>query len=385
MKELTDKLAPQSSIEGLVDATRQIKRAADAKKCWSCFCMHSSLKAIQRAFPEDKRPAKLAVEMSVAQQRLTKVQYECLGCEVCFPAIALNALKVEEDICPEDLPKQRPGWPPLPGSYRVLRYRAPVALTTLMDDALCERIASKAGPEIVMVGTLQTENLGIERVIQNVVANPNIRFLIVCGADSWQKIGHLPGQSLVSLARSGLDSNSRIIGAWGKRPCLRNISSDLVEHFRRTVKVVDLVGNNEIHTIFDTVANCAQKNVGPAEPYVSAQTIAPLRGYLPQRMSPDPAGYFVIYVNRPMKTLSLEHYQNDGILDQIIEGKTAAELLVPAIERELVSRLDHAAYLGRELARAEYALSTGEPYVQDAAPEQNYQPDQSSLLSADRM
>jgi tetrahydromethanopterin S-methyltransferase subunit A len=40
-----------------------------------------------------------------------------------------------------------------------------------------------------------------------------------------------------------------------------------------------------------------------------------------------------------------------------------------AIERNLISRLDHAAYLGRELARAEYALSSGEPYVQDAAPE----------------
>jgi tetrahydromethanopterin S-methyltransferase subunit A len=32
-----------------------------------------------------------------------------------------------------------------------------------------------------------------------------------------------------------------------------------------------------------------------------------------------------------------------------------------------LSRLDHAAYLGRELARAEHSLSTGEPYVQDRA------------------
>ena len=41
-----------------------------------------------------------------------------------------------------------------------------------------------------------------------------------------------------------------------------------------------------------------------------------------------------------------------------------------AIERVLLTRLDHAAYLGRELARAEHALSSGEAYVQDAAPEQ---------------
>jgi tetrahydromethanopterin S-methyltransferase subunit A len=39
------------------------------------------------------------------------------------------------------------------------------------------------------------------------------------------------------------------------------------------------------------------------------------------------------------------------------------------IDRGLISRLDHAAYLGRELARAEESLRSGEPFVQDAAPE----------------
>jgi tetrahydromethanopterin S-methyltransferase subunit A len=35
---------------------------------------------------------------------------------------------------------------------------------------------------VALVGTLQTENLGIERVIGNVLANPHIRLLLVCGA-----------------------------------------------------------------------------------------------------------------------------------------------------------------------------------------------------------
>jgi len=30
-------------------------------------------------------------------------------------------------------------------------------------------------------GTLQTENIGIEKIVCNTVANPNIRYLIVCG------------------------------------------------------------------------------------------------------------------------------------------------------------------------------------------------------------
>ena len=86
-------------------------------------------------------------------------------------------------------------------------------------------------------------------------------------------------------------------------------------------------------------------------------------------MIPDPAGYFVVYVDRQRRLLSLEHYRNDGTLNVIIEGLTPGEVYTPAVEKGLISRLDHAAYLGRELARAEHALRTGGPYKQDGAPE----------------
>ncbi len=77
----------------------------------------------------------------------------------------------------------------------------------------------------------------------------------------------------------------------------------------------------------------------------------------------------MVFPDRQRRLLLLEHYGNDGVLDAVIEGKTAAEIYIPAIERKLVSRLDHAAYLGKELARAEQALLSGMAYVQDAAPE----------------
>jgi tetrahydromethanopterin S-methyltransferase subunit A len=85
-------------------------------------------------------------------------------------------------------------------------------------------------------------------------------------------------------------------------------------------------------------------------------------------MVPDPAGYFVIYVDRARGRLSVEHFSNDGRLTTIIEGRSAPELYTVAIERGLVSRLDHAAYLGCELARAEHALFSREAYVQGKAP-----------------
>ncbi len=76
----------------------------------------------------------------------------------------------------------------------------------------------------------------------------------------------------------------------------------------------------------------------------------------------------MIHLDRARRLLSLEHYRTDGVLDAVIEGEEAAELYVPAIEKGLVSQLDHAAYLGQELARAERALRAGEHFVQDAAP-----------------
>jgi tetrahydromethanopterin S-methyltransferase subunit A len=64
----------------------------------------------------------------------------------------------------------------------------------------------------------------------------------------------------------------------------------------------------------------------------------------------------------------VEHYTNQGVLDCIMEGSSTGLLYTEAIERNLVTRLDHAAYLGRELARAEQSLLQGTPFVQDAAP-----------------
>ena len=50
----------------------------------------------------------------------------------------------------------------------------------------------------------------------------------------------------------------------------------------------------------------------------------------------------------------------------LFAGVDAESVLAEVLGRGLVSRLDHAAYLGRELAKAEAALKSGKGYVQDA-------------------
>ncbi len=363
--------AGNAAVEEVV---AHLREAVAAKKCWPCGCLHGGLSAIERAWPEAERPAPVQAVLAAARARLVKPEYDCLGCELCYPAAAINALAqaglvVAAETCPAAPVEVRDGWPPLPGSYTVLRYQAPVAVCTLTDERLAAALA--AGPEggLAIVGTLQTENLGVERLLRNVLANPNIRFLVLCGADSRQAVGHLPGQSLLSLSRSGLDERGRIVGASGRRPVLRNTSPDAVEHFRRTVEVVDSVGEERPERVRELIRECSERDPGAGPPFAADAVMTPVAGYLPDRMIPDPAGYFVIYVDRARAGLSLEHYRTDGMLDTVIEGRTAPELYMPAVEKGLLSRLDHAAYLGRELARAEQALATGQSFVQDAAPE----------------
>jgi dihydropteroate synthase len=50
---------------------------------------------------------------------------------------------------------------------------------------------------------------------------------------------------------------------------------------------------------------------------------------------------------------------------EVVKGKDATSVYGTLIEMGLVTRLDHAAYLGRELAKAEIALKLGRSYIQD--------------------
>jgi tetrahydromethanopterin S-methyltransferase subunit A len=68
------------------------------------------------------------------------------------------------------------------------------------------------------------------------------------------------------------------------------------------------------------------------------------------------------------RLLVIECYRNDGLLTAVVEAGNAIDGYTSELAAGLVSRLDHAAYLGRELTRAEQALRSGVRYRQDAAP-----------------
>lgn len=363
--------AEQTVKRSLAVIHAQLAEAVAARKCHTCGCLHSTVEALAATEPGR---GELAESLATARAVFAQKKYDCLGCAVCFPAIAANAFadafpdQAEElDLCPTEAPEERVGWPPLPGDYKALRYGAPVAVCALNSPDLVASVERAALPGVSIVGTMHTENLGIERVIRNVLANPNLRFLLLCGEDTQQAIGHLPGQSFASLFRNGIDERGHIVGAKGKRPVLKNVSTNQVGVFLRQVELVDLVGETSFERIAMGISGLVARNPGPFGETVIDHAVTPFVASEPKRLIPDPAGFFVVYPDGDRQRLVLEHYANAGVLDCVLEGRTPAALYSEVVARSLISRLDHAAYLGRELARAEDSLRTGEPYVQDRA------------------
>lgn len=352
--------------------TEQLQEAIAAPKCHKCGCLQQTVEALAQT---EAGKGELAAILTQARSVFVPKKYDCLGCPVCFPAIAANAFAEAYpeagaglNLCPTEDPEERRGWPPLPGDYSVIRYGAPVAVCALNSEPLAKSLAERKPEGLAIVGTMHTENLGIERVIKNTLVNPNIRFLLLCGEDTQQAVGHLPGQSFENLFRHGLDERGRIIGARGKRPVLKNVSREEVQAFRQQVELVPMIGEEDPENVSGQVRSCAERNPG-AYPYPFKDTpVERIRVPEPKHLTLDKAGYFVIYPDARSQRLVVEHYTNQGVLNCVLEGGSTGALYSEAVERQLVTRLDHAAYLGRELARAEQSLVTGAPFVQDAAP-----------------
>ena len=80
---------------------------------------------------------------------------------------------------------------------------------------------------------------------------------------------------------------------------------------------------------------------------------------------PDPKGYFLIRVNPTKKRLEVGFVTNNHVIIKEIVGKSASEIYMTIVRRKLITRLEHGAYLGKELYKAELALKYGKRYRQE--------------------
>jgi tetrahydromethanopterin S-methyltransferase subunit A len=262
-------------------------------------------------------------------------------------------------------------WPVIAGGYQVGDPQAPVAVCALTSEDLIAPLVGHAG--VAIAGKVYTANLGIERIVVNVTANPAIRFLLLCGKDS--PIFH-PGQSLVALAESGLDEQRQIIGALGYEPFLRTVDAEAVARFRRQVEVVDWTGEEDLTTLEEGIAGLAARSPGRFAAGGASAGVASMPSF-EERFTPirpggqreplqyDPKGYFVITLDREREEITLRHYLPDHTPAHEMHGRTAGPMLLGLLREGLVSQLSHAGYLGEELAKAQAALRLGLRYDQD--------------------
>ena len=147
------------------------------------------------------------------------------------------------------------GWPIVKGDFHSGKAESPVAVAT-MGSHLDEQGICDAGAAIC--GSCKTENLGLEKVIANIISNPNIRFLLLCGTEVK---GHLSGQTLAALHANGVEKG-KVVGAQGAIPFIENVDDAAIKRFQEQIEVVSIMESEDLGAIKAKIAELAARDPG---------------------------------------------------------------------------------------------------------------------------
>ncbi len=155
------------------------------------------------------------------------------------------------------------GWPIIQGDYHTGDANSPVAVIT-MGSHLDETAICAAGA--ALAGSCKTENLGIEKVVANIISNPNIRFVLLCGTEVK---GHLTGQSWVAMHENGVEGG-KIVGSKGAIPFLENLTAEHIKRFQEQIELVNLMETEDLGQISAKIAELTARDPGAfgADPIV---------------------------------------------------------------------------------------------------------------------
>jgi tetrahydromethanopterin S-methyltransferase subunit A len=375
--------------ERAAPALHEIERGMALRKCRKCGCMKEALDAASRTFRNSGEPenGELLSTIEGYQNAMEPVAYDCIGCKKCWGADAIVQLGNHfEEVAPSECPSDNDltlkrmstavngllenSWPPHPGDYIVGNPAGSVAICTLSNRELPQKLIAAAGPDLAIAGRCDTENIGIEKVVLNLLANRHIRWLLLCGVEAR---GHRAADAFLRLKERGVDPSMRVLESASWRPVLKNLTLFDVARFREQIELVNLIGVTSVSVIVEAAHEAAKKPTAAlsfqalSNPDKIAFGVERLQAHAPKTLRLDKAGFLVVLPQAATGLIICEHYENSGRLAHVIEGRQAALIAATVIEQGLVTQLDHAAYLGRELAKAEIALKTGSHYEQDAA------------------
>jgi tetrahydromethanopterin S-methyltransferase subunit A len=147
------------------------------------------------------------------------------------------------------------GWPIVQGDFHTGDAQSCVGVVT-MGSHLDEQGICDAGAAIA--GSCKTENLGLEKIIANVISNPNIRYILCCGTEVK---GHLSGQSFMALHAGGV-SGGKIVGAQGAIPFIENLSDEAIKRFQDQVEMVNIMESEDMGTIKAKINELKAKDPG---------------------------------------------------------------------------------------------------------------------------
>ncbi len=360
----------------------ELQEGMRLSKCRKCGCMKETLQNLQASLTSTstENPQVLLEAIEHWLKQMQTIQYACLGCDHCFPAVAINifhqgfpdAGQSEAPNCAFEVNVQ--DWPAVVGEYYAFCEgpSCPVAVSTLGSTGLAEQLARVRPGALCIVGKTETENIGIDKLIKNIVTNPTIRCLLLSGHDP---SGHYSGKTLLSLWTNGVDEKMKVIGSPGRRPILKNVSREDVEAFRKQVALVDMIGCEDVEKIVakiealseEAVSSCGCEQAQEITKAIQTSVSPIIQAKEPGMISLDKAGYFVILPQAEKQMIVVEYYTYDNTLQQILEGKDARSIYWTIIEKGWLTQLDHAAYLGKELAKAALSIQMGFKYVQDGA------------------
>jgi tetrahydromethanopterin S-methyltransferase subunit A len=275
--DISETLPPQAA-----PTIGEIARGMKLEKCRKCGCMKDALDRAERAFAASEQPEirSLVPLISSYQAKMKPLAYDCIGCKKCWGADATIALaehfdEIEfdqcaaEDECTCGRSSMAPAifqisqgqsttapWPPHPGDYVLGNPKGTVAVCTLSNRDLPRRLIAAGEPALAIAGRCDTENIGIEKVVLNLLANPRIRWLVICGEDAR---GHRAGDAFLRLKERGVDSNMRVLESASWRPVLKNLTLLQVARFREQVDEINLVGITQLDRVLSTVRECWTK------------------------------------------------------------------------------------------------------------------------------
>ncbi|TGC10960.1 tetrahydromethanopterin S-methyltransferase subunit A [Methanolobus halotolerans] len=214
-----------------------------------------------------------------------------------------------------------PNWPMLKGEYDVGDIQNSVAVITCGSHL-------EAGPQLdagaAITGPCKTENLGIEKVVAHIIANPNIRYFIVTGAEVK---GHITGQAFIALHQHGVKDN-RIVNATGAIPYIENLNEEAIARFQEQVEIIDFIGTEDMNSIVSKIKEYASKDTDAfdAEPMEivvgegGAEEGAEIGGLKPMAAEMATIRSRILEINKEMMNIGNLNKFHSGVHAGKVEG-----------------------------------------------------------------